>query len=101
MGVVVIEEKYISHDQYLDLVYSHSQTLYYLTPHAPHPTSNPSRNSIEPLNDGILGSVQSQSKAKSSKKQDQPSTYANKTVLNVNTASPPIISTEVNVLQSS
>jgi hypothetical protein len=37
MGGVVTEEKAINHAQYLDLVYSQSDTLYDLIPHAPHP----------------------------------------------------------------
>ena len=56
MGGVVTKEKAISRVQYLDLVYSQSGTLYDLIPHAPQPTTNPSRNATKPPVDGILGS---------------------------------------------
>ena len=59
MGGAVTKEQAISHAQYLDLVYSHSGTLYDLISHAPRPTT-------EPPADGILGSVQTQTVAKSS-----------------------------------
>ena len=71
MGGVVTEEQSISRTQYLDLVYSQSSTLYDLIPHAPQPTTDPSRPATEPPTDGILGSVQVQTTAKPSKKQNQ------------------------------
>jgi hypothetical protein len=47
MGGVVTKEQVISHAQYLDLVYSQSDTLYDLIPHAPHIVNNPSRPALE------------------------------------------------------
>jgi hypothetical protein len=41
MGGTITEEQYISHAQYLDLVYSQSDTLYDLIPNAPRPSTNP------------------------------------------------------------
>ena len=58
MGGAVTEEQAISYAQYLDFLYSQSVTLYDLIPHAPHPTTDPSRPTTEPPTDGILGSVQ-------------------------------------------
>ena len=58
MEGVVTEEKAISPAQYLDLVYSQLGNLYDLIAHAPHPTSYPSRPTIEPPIDGVLGSIQ-------------------------------------------
>jgi hypothetical protein len=48
MGNIVTEEQAINHAQYLDLVYSQSDTLYDLIPNAPHPSNDPSRPALEP-----------------------------------------------------
>ena len=72
MGGAVTEEKDIIRAQYLDLVYSQLGTLYDLIPHAPWPTTDPSRPTTEPPADGILGSGQTQKVAKSSEKQIKP-----------------------------
>ena len=66
---VVTEEKSIIHAQYLDLVYYQLGTLYDLIPHAPHPTTDPSIPSMDPLANGALGSIQTKSTAKSLKKE--------------------------------
>ena len=65
MEGVVTEEKAISWDQYLELVYSQSGIMYDLIPNAPCPTSDPSIPSMEAPDDGILGFVQTQSVDKS------------------------------------
>jgi hypothetical protein len=57
MGGVVTEDHSISRAQYLDLVYSHSRTLYYLIPHAPRPLTDPSNPSSGTHVDGIVGSI--------------------------------------------
>ena len=57
MGGVVTEEQDIICAQYLDLIYSQSGTLYALILHAHRPTLDPSRPSIEPPANDILGSV--------------------------------------------
>jgi hypothetical protein len=49
MGNVVTEEQAIIHAQYLDLVYSQSDTLYDLIPNAPHPSNDPTRPAPEPV----------------------------------------------------
>ena len=67
MGGAVTEEQAISRDQYLDLVYSQSGTLYDLIPQAPHPNTDPAKPSAEVPVDGIIGSIQSPSIAKSAK----------------------------------
>jgi hypothetical protein len=46
MGGVVIEEKAINRAQYLDLLYSYSNTLYNLIPDAPLLLNDPSRTSL-------------------------------------------------------
>ena len=43
MGGAITEEQVIARAQYLDLVYSHSSTLYDLIPNAPRPSIDPSR----------------------------------------------------------
>jgi len=48
MGGVATEEKYIIRAQYLDLVYSQSDTLYDMIPHAPRPLNDPTRTALEP-----------------------------------------------------
>jgi hypothetical protein len=57
MGGVFIEEKMISHAQYLDIVYSQTGTLYDLIPDAPRPSTNPTPT--PPTNshvvDGVIG----------------------------------------------
>ena len=98
MGSVITKDQDISHAQFLDLVYSLSSTLYDLIPHTPHPTSDPSRPITEPLTDGVLGSFQTQLKKKFVKNQNQPTARAIQLVLLPKTASPPIASTEVNVI---
>jgi hypothetical protein len=48
MGNVFTEEKAIIHAQYLDLVYSLSDTIYGIIPHPPLPSNDPTRLSLEP-----------------------------------------------------
>ena len=100
MGGVVIEEQAISRDQYLDLVYSQSGTLYDLIPHAPLPTTNPSRPTTEPPADDILGSVQTQTMVKPTKNQTQPITLVSHPAPPSKTAPSPVTSVEVNAIQS-
>ena len=90
MGGVVTEEQAISHTQYLDLMYSHSGTLYDLIPQAPHPSTNPAKPLAETPVGGIVGSIQPSSAAKPTK---QPNASAT-------TPSTPKVSTEMNVIQS-
>ena len=59
MGGAITEEKAISRAQYLDLVYSQSETLYDLIPQAPRPSTDPTKPPTEVHVDGIVGSIQS------------------------------------------
>ena len=97
MGGTVTEEKDLSHTQYLDLVYSHSGTLYDLIPHAPRPIIDPSRPATEPPTDGILGLVQTQMTDKYSKKQNQTSSSTNPPT---KTSPSPVAFVDVNAIQS-
>ena len=97
MGGVVTKEQAISHAQYLDLVYSQSGTLYDLIPHAPRPTTDPSRPATEPPIDGILGFVQTQTTTKYSKRKNQ---TASPPIPPSKTAPSPIAFVEVNAVQS-
>ena len=72
--------------------------MYDLIPHAPRPTTNPLRPVTEPPANTILGSVQTQTIAKSSKKQT--STPSNQQAPPAKTASSPVASVEVNAVQS-
>ena len=69
-------------------------------PHAPRPTTNPSIPTIEPPIDGILGSIQTQMVAKYSKKQNQTATLSNQPTPSTKHAPSPVVSIEVNVIQS-
>ena len=86
--------------QYLDLVYSQSGTLYDLIPHAPRPTTDPSRPTAEPPIDGILGSIQTQMVEKYSKKKNQTITASAQLTPSAKTTPSPIASVEVNVIRS-
>ena len=97
MGGAVTEEQAINRAQYFDLVYSQSGTLYDLIPHAPRPTMDPSIPTTELPADGILGSVQTQTMEKYSKKKNQ---TTSPTIPPSKTASSPVASAEVNVVQS-
>ena len=58
MGGVVTEERAISRAQYLDLVYSQSNTLYDLILQAPRPSTDLAKPPAETLVDGVVGSIQ-------------------------------------------
>ena len=57
IGGVVTKQKAISQAQYLDLVYSQSNTLYDPIPNAPRPSNDPSRIDLEAHVNGMVGSV--------------------------------------------
>jgi hypothetical protein len=65
MGGVITEEEAIAHAQYLDLVYSQSDTLYELIPNTPHTSTDPSKPSSTAHADGVIGSVKTQSSSQS------------------------------------
>ena len=90
MGSAVTKEHAISRAQYLELVYSHSRTLYDLIPQAPHPTTDLAKPPAEVPVDGIVGSIQSPSIVKPTK---QPRTTTP-------TPSTPKVFTKVNSIQS-
>ena len=90
MGGVVTEEWAISHSQYLDLVYSQSETLYDLIPQAPHPSTDPAKPPTETPVDAVVGSIHPLSATKPTKKPNASAT----------SSSNPTFSTEVNTIQS-
>ena len=98
MGGAMTEEKAISRAQYLDLVYSQSGTLYDLIPHAPRPTTNPSRPTTKPPPNGILGSVQTQTAAKYSKNQNQTTNPSTQLAPSAKTSPSHVASDEVNTI---
>ena len=57
MGAAITEERAISHAQYLDLVYSQSETLYDLISQAPRPSTDPFKPPVETPVDGVVGSI--------------------------------------------
>ena len=57
MDDAITEGHAIIQDQYLDLVYSQSRTLYDLITHAPHPSTDPAKPPIELLVDHVVGSI--------------------------------------------
>jgi hypothetical protein len=61
MGGVVTEEEAIARAQYLDLVYSQSDTLYELISNATRATNDPSKPSTTSHADGVIGSIKTES----------------------------------------
>lgn len=98
MGGDVTEEWAIARAQYLDLVYSQSGTLYNLIPHAPHPTTDPSRPIAQPSADGLVVSVTNQQESKSNGQPDHQTSTKNLAGSNVDT---PVVTGKVNSVQSS
>ena len=90
MASAITEEQAISRAQYIDLVYSQSRTLYDLIPQAPRPSTDPAKPPEEVPVVGIVGSIQSTSVEKPTKKPLTPTP----------TPSTPKVSTEVNSIQS-
>jgi hypothetical protein len=104
MGGVVTEEQAISHAQYLDLVYSQTDTLYDMIPHAPRSSTNP--NPTPPMKshvvDGVIGSINQENKSKTSTTTSNPKTTPTTTTTPNTTppATPSSNTSEVNVVQS-
>jgi len=98
MGGAVTKEQAITRAQYLDLVYSQLGTLYDPIPHAPHPTTDPSRPTAQPSIDGLVGSVTNEPNSKSNRQPGHHTYAKNLTGSNVDT---PAIIVEVNWVQSS
>ena len=90
MGGDVTEEQAIICAQYLDLVYSHSETMYDLIPQAPHPSIDPTKSPVENSVDGVVCSIQRSLAAKRAKQQ----------ITSTTTPSAPTIFAELNVIQS-
>jgi hypothetical protein len=99
MDGIFMEEKAISHAQYLDLVYSQMGTLYDLLPELPRPNSSSTSTTPAALHvaDSVIGTTQSQSHATSSTN----SKSASSNVQNAPSPTTPTGKTsEVNVVQS-
>jgi hypothetical protein len=60
MGGAVTEEETIAQDQYLDLVYSQSGTLYEFLPNSARANADPSKTSSSSHAGGVIGSVKTQ-----------------------------------------
>ena len=65
MGGTVTEEETIAQDQYLDLVYSQSGTLYDFLLNATQANTDPSKPSSSSHVDSVIGSVKTQSTSQS------------------------------------
>jgi hypothetical protein len=65
MGGVVIEEQEISRAQYLDIVYSQTDTLYDFLPNAPHPSTTTTSTTIAASHvvDGVIGTFHTDTKS--------------------------------------
>jgi hypothetical protein len=101
MGGVIIEEKEISHAQYLDLVYLQTSTLYDLLPDAPCPSTMATSTTpkYSHATNGVIGTFHCQPQSMLAS-HTNPKSHAS----NVQTAPTPTPSTsknsEVNVVQS-
>jgi hypothetical protein len=101
MGGVFTEEKEISLDQYLDLVYSQTGTLYDLINDAPCPSTNPTPTShvTSHVVDGLIGTFHAETHSKQTSHSNPKSTIAN--VQNVTPLTPsPGKTSQVNTFQS-
>jgi hypothetical protein len=102
MGGIVTEEQAISRAQYLDLVYSQSDMLYDLIPHAPRPSNDPTKPSPRPHADGMIGHVSTDSSGQMTGKHN-PLNKATNPSSSVHTSTPmkpPSQTSEVNSVQS-
>ena len=90
MGGAVTEEQAISWDQYLDLVYSQSETLYDMIPQDPRPSTDPAKPHAETPMDGVIGSIHPLFVAKPAKQQSTSTT----------TPFTPMVSAKVNAIQN-
>jgi hypothetical protein len=61
MGGTITEEETIAQNQYLDLVYSQSGTLYELLLNVAPANVDPSKSSSSSHADGVIGSIKTQS----------------------------------------
>ena len=100
MGGVVIEEQVISCAQYMDLIYSQSDTLYDIIPQSSRASNDPT--SVTPSAktgsvDRVIGSVLKQ---KSGKQSNMQKSMSNLTLQNSDSPSDKVVS-EVNAIQSS
>jgi hypothetical protein len=103
MGGVVIEEQAISHDRCLDLVYSQTDTLYNMIPHAPRSSTNPNPTRLvgSHVVNGVINCINQENKSKTSTTTSNPKTTPTTTTTpNTTPPSTPINTSEVNTIQS-
>jgi hypothetical protein len=101
MGGVVTEEEAITQAQYLDLVYSQSDTLYELITNTTRATNNPSKPSAASHADGVIGSVKTQSTTQSTGTTQRPASMAAPSSTAPSSTPPPQTQvSDVNVVQS-
>jgi hypothetical protein len=97
-GVTIEEEGAISHTQYLDLVYSQSRVLYDIIKDYTHPSLDPSPPTSSVHVDGVIGTLEIQSKIPMEKYSQKDS---KNNIINQAQPSSPGTMSYVNVLQSS
>jgi hypothetical protein len=100
MGGVVTEEEAIARDQYLDLVYSQSGTLYELIPNATRATNDPSKPLSTSHTDGVIGFVKTQSPSQSTKTTQWSASTSSPNLTAPSSTSPQTQVSEVNMVQS-
>jgi len=102
MGGTVTEEKVINHAKYLELVYSHSGTLYNLILNAPRPSNDPLRPTTKAHVDGVVGSIKTLSTTKSAGQLGQLASIitSSQTITNSKQTPSPALPSKVNVVQS-
>jgi hypothetical protein len=100
MGGVVTEEEAIAQAQYLDLVYSQSDTLYELIPNSTRATNDPSKPSSTLHTDGVIGSVKTQSTSESTGTTQRSASTPAPSLTAPSSTSPQIQVSEVNAVQS-
>jgi hypothetical protein len=101
MGGVVNEEKIINHVMSLDLVYFQCDTFYELIPHAPCPSNDLSRLTLESHVDAMVASIKLQSVTQSNGQQDHLASIptSSHTSTTKKSTSSPAQTSEVNAVQ--
>jgi outer membrane biosynthesis protein TonB len=104
MGRLVTEEQAINSSQYIDLVYSHTVTLYDMIPHSPCSSTNPNRTPPAEYHvvDGVICYINQETKNKTSTTTPNPKKIPTPT--NTPNTTPPTTPSsntpEVNAVQS-
>jgi hypothetical protein len=102
MGGIVTEEQAIIRAQYLDFVYSQSDTLYDMIPNSPQSSNDQTKPTPGPHADGMIGPISIDTTNQMTRKHSQSTKVTNpSSFFHTNSPSkPPTQTSEVNTVQS-